>query len=96
MLLVLDGFDELDKRMRGCQLLKELLSTQSNYLPDCDILVTSRPVMCPDLLDLMQPLHRHIEVLGFSEDCMISFVRRLLQVQRPSTTFKASTLPNVW
>jgi len=29
VLLVLDGFDELDARMRECQLLKELLSTES-------------------------------------------------------------------
>ena len=74
-LLVLDGFDELDARMRGCQLLKRLLSTESIYLPDCDILVTSRPVTCPDLLGLMQPLHRHIEILGFSEDRIASFIR---------------------
>ena len=75
VLLVLDGFDELDARMRECQLLKELLSTESINLPDCDILVTSRPVTCPDLLRLMQPLHRHIEILGFSEDRIASFIR---------------------
>ena len=75
MLLVLDGFDELDARMRSCQLLKRLLSTESIYLPDCDILVTSRPVTCPDVLGLMQPLHRHIEILGFSEDRIASFIR---------------------
>ena len=75
MLLVLDGFDELDARMRRCQLLKKLLSTESNYLRKCDILVTSRPVTCPDLLGLMQPLHRHIEILGFSEDRIASFIR---------------------
>ena len=75
VLLVLDGFDELNARMRGCQLLKELLSTESNYLPDCDILITSRPVTCPDLLRLMQPLHRHIEILGFSEDRIAAYIR---------------------
>ena len=75
MLLVLDGFDELDARMKSCQLLKKLLSIESNYLPECDILVTSRPVTCPDLLELMQPLHGHIEILGFSESCIASFVR---------------------
>ena len=75
VLLVLDGFDELDARMRECQLLKELLSTDANYLRKCDILVTSRPVTCPDLLGLMQPLHRHIEILGFSEDRIASFIR---------------------
>ena len=75
VLLVLDGFDELDARMRECQLLKKLLSTESIYLPDCDILVTSRPVTCPNLLGLMKPLHRHIEILGFSEDCIASFIR---------------------
>ena len=75
MLLVLDGFDELDARMRRCQLLKKLLSTEANYLRKCDIIVTSRPVTCPDLLGLMQPLHRHIEILGFSEDRIASFIR---------------------
>ena len=75
-LLVLDGFDELDARMRKCRLLSNLLSTKSNYLPECDILVTTRPVAYPDLLGLMrQPPHRHIEVLGFAEDCIASFVR---------------------
>ena len=75
MLLVLDGFDELDAKIRRCQLLKRLLSTESIYLPDCDILITSRPVTCPDLLGLMQPLHCHIEILGFSEDRIASFIR---------------------
>ena len=75
MLLVLDGFDELDGRMRRCQLLKKLLSTEANYLPDCDIVVTTRPVTCPELLGLMQPLHRHIEILGFSDDRIASFIR---------------------
>ena len=75
MLLVLDGFDELDARMRECQLLKELLSTEANYLRKCDILVTTRPITCPDLLGLMQPLHRHVEILGFSEDRIASFIR---------------------
>ena len=75
MLLVLDGFDELDARMRRCQLLKKLLSTQANYLRKCDIVVTTRPVTCPELLGLMQPLHRHIEILGFSDDRIASFIR---------------------
>ena len=73
--LVLDGFDELDAGMRGCQLLRKLLSTKCNYLPDCDILITTRPVTCPDLLGLMQPLHRHIEILGFSEDRIAAYIR---------------------
>ena len=42
MLLLLDGFDELDARMRSSKLLKDLLSSaKSNYLPECDIIVTS-------------------------------------------------------
>ena len=81
VLLVLDGFDELDARMRRCQLLNDLLSTESIYLPECDILVTSRPVTCPDLLDLMQPLHRHIEILGFSEDRIASYIRSYLSAE---------------
>ena len=75
VLLVLDGFDELDATMRRCKLLKKLLSTKSNYLRKCDILVTSRPVTCPELLGFMRPLHRHIEILGFSEDRITSFIR---------------------
>ena len=79
MLLVLDGFDELDARMRKCQLLRDLLSSESNYLPKCDIIVTSRPVTCPDLLGLMKPLHRHVEILGFSEDGITSFIRNYFE-----------------
>ena len=94
-LLVLDGFDELDVRMRRCQLLMELLSSESNYLPECDILVTSRPVTCPDLLSLMQPLHRHIEILGFSEDRIASFVRNYFKPpsQPPPSQSSPSQLP---
>ena len=94
-LLVLDGFDELDVRMRRCQLLMELLSSESNYLPECDILVTSRPVTCPDLLGLMQPLHRHIEILGFSEDSITSFVRSYFKPpsQPPPSQPSPSQLP---
>ena len=92
-LLVLDGFDELDVRMRRCQLLMELLSSESNYLPECDILITSRPITCPDLLSLMQPLHRHIEILGFSEDCITSFVRSYFKPpSEPSPSHPPSSL----
>ena len=80
MLLVLDGFDELDARMRSSKLLRDLLfSVESNYLPECDIIVTSRPVTCPDLLGLMHPFHRHVEILGFSEEQITSFVKNYLK-----------------
>ena len=92
MLLVLDGFDELDVRMRRCQLLRYLLSTESNYLPECDIIVTSRPVTCPDLLGLMKPLHHHIEVLGFSEKQIASFVKNYLKPPSQPPSAQAQTV----
>ena len=92
MLLVLDGFDEMDTRMRRCQLLRDLLSTESNYLPECDIIVTSRPVTCPDLLGLMHPLHRHVEILGFSEEQIASFVKNYLKPPSQPPSAQAKTM----
>ena len=93
MLLVLDGFDELDARMRSSKLLRDLLSSvESNHLPECDIIVTSRPVTCPDLLGLMHPLHRHVEILGFSEKQIVSFVKSYLKPPTQPSSAQAQTM----
>ena len=87
VLLVLDGFDELDARMRSSKLLRDLLSSaESIYLPECDIIVTSRPVTCPDLLGLMHPFHRHVEILGFPEKQIAPFVKNYLSPSAQAQT----------
>ena len=67
ILLVLDGYDELSSSLKSSSLLKRLLKGES--LPECSILVTSRPSASHDLYRICRPqIKRHVEILGFTQE----------------------------
>ena len=79
--LVLEGYDELteDQRTEG-SILNKLLT--GDYLPKATIMVTSRPLasdsLCPEF---RESVDQHIEVLGFNDEDIKSYVEKACQKQ---------------
>ena len=66
VLIVLDGYDELPINLRHQELLTKLLKKE--VLPECSVLVTSRPSATRDLFRACRPqIQRHVEILGFNQ-----------------------------
>ncbi len=65
VLFILDGFDELPKRIQKESFLISLI--QCVPLPECTVLVTSRPSATTVFLTSVCPLKR-IEILGFTQE----------------------------
>ena len=79
--LVLEGYDELteDQRTEGSILNKLLIG---DCLPKTTIMVTSRPLasdsLCPEF---RESVDQHIEVLGFNDEDIKSYVEKACQKQ---------------
>ena len=79
--LVLEGYDELteDQRTEGSILNKLLIG---DYLPKATIMVTSRPLasdsLCPEF---RESVDQHVEVLGFNDEDIKSYVEKACQKQ---------------
>ena len=61
LLLIIDGYDELGLRKQS--LYKKIV--EGEILRKCSVIITSRQYASEDLL---QHVHRHVEVLGFTEE----------------------------
>ena len=80
MLFVLDGFDEFPADLRRDSFLVELI--QGKHLPKCTVLVTSRPSATADLhYSCKSQIHRHIEILGFTHECIRQYAESMLSNQ---------------
>ena len=80
MLFVLDGFDELPTNLRQDSFLLELI--QGKYLPDCTVLITSRPSATADLHFTCKPqIHKHIEILRFTHKHIQQYAKSMLSDQ---------------
>ena len=67
VLFILDGYDELPVKLRQQGLLLKLVKGED--LPNCSVLVTSRPSATSDLLMACSPqIQRHVEILGFTQE----------------------------
>ena len=79
--LVLEGYDELteDQRTEGSILNKLLIG---DYLPKATIMVTSRPLASDSLcLEFKGSVDQHIEILGFNDEDIKSYVEKSCQNQ---------------
>ena len=74
VLLILDGYDEISEQMKKSQVMKALLSRDSHYLDECDLIVTTRPFTCPEVLSGMGHRCLHVEILGFTEEKINLFI----------------------
>lgn len=74
LLLIFDGFDELSFEERTHDSLF-LDIIKGNTLPQCCVIVTSRPY-ASEKLHQLRSIIRHVEVLGFTEEQIFECIRK--------------------
>ena len=73
LLLVLDGFDEVSHSFHEDSVIKSILCRQ--LLPECTIVLTTRPVAKSTLESICQPrVDKHVEIIGFTEGERVRYV----------------------
>ena len=73
LLLVLDGFDEISHSFHENSVIKSILCKQ--LLPECTIILTTRPVAMYTLQSICQPqVDKHIEIIGFTEEERVRYI----------------------
>ena len=73
LLLVLDGFDEVSHSFHEDSVIKSILCRQ--LLPECTIVLTTRPVAKSALRSICQPrVDKHVEIIGFTEEERVRYV----------------------
>ena len=75
MLLIFDGWDEFKGRDQDRSFILDII--QGRQLHKCNVLVTSRTYASAKLLQL-RSVNRHVEVLGFEEEEIFSYIRNEL------------------
>ena len=85
MLLILDGWDEFKGRDQNRSFILDII--QGRQLHKCNVLVTSRTYASANLLQL-QSVNRHVEVLGFEEKEIVSYVRNELTEENAKQLIK--------
>ena len=99
ILLIIDGYDELSPQLQRSPFWSRLFTQSKMYLQRCDIVVTTRPVVCHQLLDLMymNPFHRMVEILGFSDDSIKSYIKKFFKEDSNTTSSStaSSSIPSL-
>ena len=73
LLLVLDGFDEVSHSFHENSVIKSILCRQ--LLPECTIILTTRPVAKATLESICQPrVGKHVEIIGFTEEERVRYI----------------------
>ena len=73
LLLVLDGFDEVSHSFHEDSVIKSILCRQ--LLPECTIILTTRPVAKATLRSICQPrVDKHVEIIGFTEEERVRYI----------------------
>ena len=73
LLLVLDGFDEVSHSFHEDSVIKSILCRQ--LLPECTIILTTRPVAKATLESICQPqFDKHVEIIGFTEEERVRYI----------------------
>ena len=85
MLLIFDGWDEFKGRDQNRSFILDII--QGRQLHKCNVLVTSRTYASAKLLQL-QSVNRHVEVLGFEEEEIFSYIRNELTEENAKQLIK--------
>ena len=73
LLFVLDGFDEVSHSFHENSVIKSILCRQ--LLPECTIILTTRPVAKATLMSICQPrVDKHVEIIGFTEEKRVRYI----------------------
>ena len=82
--IVLDGYDELPLALRQRSFLADLINGRSVHLTKCTVVVTSRPSASACLHNNVD---RRIEVLGFSEESRVEYIRHTFKGENDKIAF---------
>ena len=73
LLLLLDGFDEVSHSFHENSVVKSILCRE--LLPECTIILTTRPVAKAALESICQPrVDKHVEIIGFTEEERVRYI----------------------
>ena len=73
LLFVLDAFDEVSHSFHENSVIKSILCRQ--LLPQCTIILTTRPVAKATLECICQPrVDKHVEIIGFTEEERVRYI----------------------
>ena len=73
LLLLLDGFDEVSHSFHRNSVIKRILCR--DLLPECTIILTTRPVAKYTLESVCQPrIDKHVEIIGFTEEERVRYI----------------------
>ena len=73
LLLVMDGFDEVSHSFDKSSVIRSILCRE--LLPECTIILTTRPVAKAALKRMCQPeIDKHIEIIGFPEEERVKYI----------------------
>uniref|UniRef100_A0A1X7US30 NACHT domain-containing protein n=1 Tax=Amphimedon queenslandica TaxID=400682 RepID=A0A1X7US30_AMPQE len=76
LLIIFDGWDELSEQLRQSSLVASIICKEK--LDQCSVIVTSRSYASSSLLR-MDTLSRHVQVIGFSEEEILTIIIQTLQ-----------------
>ena len=80
LLLILDGFDEVSHSFHDNSVIKHILSRV--LLPECTIILTTRPSAKSTLEINFQPLvNKHLEIIGFPEEERVKYITEVFSKQ---------------
>ena len=80
LLLILDGFDEVSHSFHDNSVIKHILSRV--LLPECTIILTTRPSAKSTLKINFQPLvNKHLEIIGFPEEERVKYITEVFSKQ---------------
>ena len=72
--IIFDGYDEMSDEDRSNSLVAKIISR--NVLPECDLVITSRPTASLHLRDMADC---RVEVLGFTEEDRLDYIQHALE-----------------
>ena len=97
VLFILDGYDELPSSLQKSSFLIRLV--QGIVLPECSVLVTSRPAATAKFLTACRPrLDKHIELLGFTQESITAYATSVFTgdtLKKFNTYISASSNPAI-
>ena len=85
VLFILDGFDELPVALQREGFLMDLIKNE--VLPECTVVVTSRPSATAKLLTSCYP-QKHIEILGFTQESVEAYASSIFFSDETLESFK--------
>ena len=92
-LFIFDGFDELNETQRSSSSIF-LKIIQGEHLHNCAAILTSRPY-ASDALKTDERIHRHVEILGFTEKQIESYIMHNISDQSTASSLVKSLTEQV-